>query len=369
MSVRPGRTVAAGLDIEGALEQLAEQQCRDGDREHENGDADRCAIAETRVPEALEIDEIAKDIGAAERRALGHHCDEIERLERLEQGQHHHHGGHRTKLRQGDAQHHPKVARPLDLRRVDRLLRHIADPGEIENHRQACERPAAHDGEGVDRDAIVAEPLADEKAEAEPAQDAVEGPENRVEDEKEHQADGNQRHRHRKENRRAQQGREIDRANAHRVGDEKPENDGEGERHRQPLQIVLERDIEILVAEHVGVIGEPDEFLGRRHAVPFEEAQIDRVDDRIADEAGKQDDRQDQPEQRDEDMMAREGHERRSFVAHPRSHELPLAGKSGVRNGCPLLSAHQIRRTPCGEIVSSRLRPVSASGAKQSGRP
>ena len=222
-----------------------------------------------------------------------------------------------------------KMARALDPRRVERLLGHVADPGEIEDHRQPGERPPADDRERVDGDAIVAEPLADQKAEAERAQHAVERAENRVEDQEKHQSDRDERHRHRKEYRRPQKGREIDRARTHRVGDEKSENDREGQRDREPLQIVFKRDIEILVAEHVGIIREPDELLDRRHAVPFEEAQIDRVDDRIADKAEEKDDRQHQSENCDEDVLAREGDEGRSFVAHSRSHCDPPVGKRG----------------------------------------
>ena len=234
-----------------------------------------------------------------------------------------------------------KMPRAFDPCRVERLLGHVANPGEIEDHRQPGERPAADDRERVDRDAIVAEPLADHKPEAEGAQHAVERAENRVEDQEEHQSHRDERHRHRKEYRRSQKGREIDRARAHRVGDEKSENDRESQRDREPLQIVLKRDIKIFVAEHVGVIGEADELLDRRHAVPFEEAQIDRVDDRIADKAEEKDDRQHQSENCDEDMLARECDEGRSFVAHPRSHCDSPVGKRGGLASKPLL------RFPC----------------------
>ena len=237
--------------------------------------------------------------------------------------EHHHHRSHRAKLRQRHAQHHPEMSRPLDPGRVERLLGHVADPGEIEDHRQPGERPAADDRQRVNRDAIVAEPFAHQKTQTQCAQHAVERPEDRVENEEEHEAHGDQRHRHRKEDRRAQHGWEINRANTHRVGDEKSEYDGEGKRHHQPSQIVFERDIEILVTEHVGVIGEPDELLGRRHSVPFKETQINRVNDRISDKAGKERDRQEQSEQRDEDMMAGEGDEGGPFVAHSRSHWRP----------------------------------------------
>ncbi len=58
----------AALDIEGAPEQLAEQQRRDGDREHENGHADGRPVAEARVPKALQVDEVAEHVGSTERR-------------------------------------------------------------------------------------------------------------------------------------------------------------------------------------------------------------------------------------------------------------------------------------------------------------
>src|ERR1700722_19605158 len=327
-SVRPQGAARAGLDIEGAPKNLAEEQTRDSDRQHEDGDADGRAIAEAGVPEALEIDEIAENVGAPERRALRHHRDEIERLQRLKKGQHDDHGCYGTKLRKRDAQHHAQMAGALDPRRVERLLRHVADPGEIEDHRQSGERPPAHDRERVDGDAIVAEPLADQKAEAESAQDAVECAENRVQDQEEHQSDRDERHRHRKEYRGPQEGREIDRARTHRVGDQKSENDRKGQRNREPLQIVFKRDIEIFVAEHVAIVGESDELLDGRHAVPFEEAQIDRVEDRIADKAQEKDDREDQAENCNENVLAREGDEGRSFVAHPRSHCDPPSGSA-----------------------------------------
>ena len=50
---------------------------------------------------------------------------------------------------------------------VEGLFWNVADPREIENHRQTGEGPAADEGQGVDRDAIIAKPLADQKAEAE----------------------------------------------------------------------------------------------------------------------------------------------------------------------------------------------------------
>src|ERR1700722_14242216 len=209
-SVRPEGAARAGLDIEGAPENLAEEQTRNSDRQHEDGDADRRAIAEARIPEALEIDEIAENVGAPEWRSLRHHRDEVERLQRLEKGQHDDHGCYGTKLRQRDAKHHAEMARPFDPRRVERLLGHVADPGEIEDHRQSGERPTAHDRERVDGDAIVAEPLTDQKAEAESAQDAVECAENRVQDQEEHKSDRDERHRHRKEYGGSQAAREID---------------------------------------------------------------------------------------------------------------------------------------------------------------
>ena len=150
----------------------------------------------------------------------------------------------------------------------------------------------------------------------------------------------------------------IDRARTHRVGDEKSENDREGQRDREPLQIVFKRDIEIFVAEHVGIIGESDELLDRRHAVPFEEAQIDRVDDRIADKAEEKDDRQHQSENRDEDVLAREGDEGRSFVAHPRSHcDVPVGkrGELGTQASPPL--SHVV----CAFSEGSRSPPGSHS--------
>jgi hypothetical protein len=177
------------------------------------------------------------------------------------------------------------MARAFDPCRVERLLGHVANSGEIEDHRQPCERPAAHDRERVDGHAIVAEPLADQKPKAQRAQHAVERAENRVENEEEHKPHRDERHRHREEDGRSQKRGKIDRARAHRVGDEKAENHRKGERDREPLQIVFQRDIEIFVAEHVAIVGEADELLDRRHAVPFEEAQIDRVEDRITDKA------------------------------------------------------------------------------------
>ncbi len=197
----------------------------------------------------------------------------------------------------------------LDPGRVERLFGNVADPGEVEDHRQPGEGPPADDRQRVDRDAIVAEPLTNQKAKAQRAQDAVERSENGVEDQEEHEPDGDKRHGHRKEDRRAQQGREVDRANAHCVGDQKSKHDGEGQRDHQPFQIVFQGDIEILVAQHIAEIGEPDERLGRRHPVPFKETQIDRINDGIADKSGEQDDRQDETKQRDEDMLSREGDE------------------------------------------------------------
>src|ERR1700722_6712854 len=339
-SVRPEGAARAGLDIEGAPENLAEEHTRDSDRQHEDGDADGRTIAEARVPEALEIDEVTQNVGAPEWRSLLHHRDEIECLQRLKERPDGDPGGYGTKVRQRDAQHHAQMPGALDPSRVERLLGHVADPGEIKDHRQSSERPPAHDRERVDGDAIVAEPFTDQKPEAESAQYAVEGAKNRVQDQEEHQSHRDERHRHWKKYGSPQKGGKIDRARTHRVGNEKSENDREGQRDREPLQIVFKRDIEIFVAEHVAIVGESDELFDRRHAVPFEEAQIDRVEDRIADKAEEKDDRQDQSENCDEDVLAREGDEGRSFVAHPRSHCDVPSGKRGALASKPLLAFH-----------------------------
>src|ERR1700691_556198 len=315
---------SATLDIESASEHGAKHQGRNGYREDKNRDANRRAVAKTRIPEALQIDQIAQNVGAAEGGALGHDSDEVKRLQRFEQGQHHHDRGYRPQLRQRHPQHHSKMSRAFDPGGVEGLFWNVADPREIENHRQTGEGPAADEGQRVNRDAIIAKPLADQKAEAERSQNGVEGAKNGMEDQEKHQTDSDQRHRHGKEDCGAQQGWEIDSAHPHCVRNEKSEHDRERQRNHKPPEIIFQRNIKIFIAKHVRVIRQTDESLGRRHSVPLKKAQIDCIDNRIANETREQENGGDNPEQSDEDMIAGEGEKRVALVIDPGHHPRSL---------------------------------------------
>src|SRR6266851_8449437 len=121
----------ATSDIEGPLHQLLHHESGHEDGDDEDGDRQRRAIAEAGIPEALEIDEITEHIGGTEGGTLGHHRDEIESAQRFEQGEHDDHRRYRPELGYGDLRQHAKMTGALDLGRVERFFRDIAEPGEI----------------------------------------------------------------------------------------------------------------------------------------------------------------------------------------------------------------------------------------------
>ena len=89
----------------------------------------------------------------------GHDVDQVEHLQRADDGDHQQEEGGRRQQRQGDVAELAEAARAVDLRRLVVLARNALQAGQKDHHVVADAAPEEDDHDGDDRGLRVVQPL------------------------------------------------------------------------------------------------------------------------------------------------------------------------------------------------------------------
>src|SRR5215212_331995 len=130
---------------------IADLHQGDAQHEHEEDERSRRRPARIKGNESLLIDIVNQGVGSIDRAALGHHLDDVERLEGVEDGGNTEKKDDRREHRQGDRAKAPPSTRAIDLGRLVEITGDGLQPGEEDHRGKAEVLPDGDDEDGGHR--------------------------------------------------------------------------------------------------------------------------------------------------------------------------------------------------------------------------